>query len=390
MKKTIYLTTVALIVAVGLSGCARIKHGTITKRRDTGLPTVSNEVDVKTDWVAHVSHGSQHKDYLYQPVAHNNAIYTTDYRGNLFAFDRTKAKYIWKDAIKAPIVTSPVYGDDKLFFATEDNKLYAVNSEDGKIAWHISLPSEVIDTPAYGPNLVVVKTTDGQLIAYNSADGEQKWTYKEIIPRLVLRQNSPPKIEYPYVFAGFADGKVVALAADSGRLVWEQTIAQPVGFSELKRMVDITGELQIEGDSLYVSSYHGNVAAIEIRTGQVKWARELSSKSGLAVNYRHVVVTDSKGLIWALNRDNGEVVWRQNDLESHQLTAPTTYEDYIVVADNDGRIYWMDDSDGHFVAREYLSTSGINATPLVYDSKVYVTSSNGNVMALAPQLADVG
>lgn len=390
MKKPIYLIAILLIATLFLSSCGRIKHGSLTKQQDKNIPTVNNELIVKTDWISHVSHGNQKQHYLYQPVINGNHIFTTDYRGNLFAYNRSNPGYLWKDTIKSPIVTSAVYGDDKVFFVTEDNRLYAVNASNGQLVWRVRLPAEVFDTPASGPNLVVVKTIEGELIAYNTKNGEQKWTFKEAIPRLVLRQNSPPKIEYPFVFSGFANGKVIALAADSGRLIWEQTIAQPVGFSELKRMIDITGELQIEDGMLYASSYHGNVVAIDIRSGEVRWAREISSKSGLAVNYRHVIVTDSEGMIWALDRHNGEVAWRQNDLESHMLTAPATIGDYIVVADGDGRIYWLDDLDGHFVAREYLSSAGIQVPPVVYEGKVYVLSTNGSIIALVPQLSDAG
>jgi len=385
MKKRFKITLASIAILLITAGCksTHLQQG----KDDNKLPTDHQEnVMIKTDWIAHVTQGDKGKYYFYRPAVDHHTLFITDYRGNIFAYDRLKNKNIWKDTLKSAIISSPVYGDNKVYFATANHLLFALNAENGRVIWHAQLPAEVIDTPSYGPNLLVVKTINGELLGFEPDNGYQKWSYQETIPRFVLRQNSPPKIEYPYVFSGFANGKIVALAADSGKLVWERTIAQPVGFSELMRMVDITGELHVEDDTLFVSSYHGNVAALDARNGEVKWLRELSSKSGLAVNKSHVIVTDSDGMIWALDRSSGDVVWRQNELKNHMLSAPVILGDLIIIADKVGKIYVIADTDGHFIARKSLNVSGIISAPVVYDNKIYVVSIDGHVISLTTQL----
>ena len=386
MKKNLLLLITLSCALLVTSGCSHFhKHkAKAVKKSGPILPQVSNDIDVKKDWVVRASKGSKNKYRFYKPAVNDDMLFTTDESGDVYAIDRIKAKFVWRDNIKNTIVTGPTYGDNKLYFVSEDSQLYAVNSEDGKLAWHVSLPNDAFSTPAYGAEIVVVKTTDGQVIAFNSKDGAKLWEYKESVPRLILRTNNPPKVEYPYVLAGFANGKVVALSAKDGRLAWEQTVARPIGFSELKRMVDVTGEIEVDGGEVFVASYHGKVTAINLNGGHVGWQRDISSQSGLAVNYHHVFVTDSNGRIWALNRHNGEVVWRQNDLLDHHLTAPTVIDDYIVVADNDGRIYWLADEDGHFVSQQYLSKTGIVTQPVNYKGHLYVMGNNGTLISLVP------
>lgn len=386
MKKKLLFTLILSWMAL-LASCSPITQGTLLKKNNkAGFPNVSHELDVKINWVVRASYGNQDTSFFYQPTISDHKIYTTDYRGNLLALDRKAGTLIWKINIKKPIVSSPVYGADQLFFASQDNQLYAVDASNGAINWHVSLPADVIDTPVVSFDSVTVKTLEGHLLNFDMKEGQLKWTYKETLPRLILRQNNPPKMEYPYLFAGFADGRLVALTADKGRLIWEQTIAQPAGFSELKRMVDITGELQIEDGTLYLTSYHGNVSAVDLRSGQIKWVHALSSQSGVAVNDEHVIVTDSEGMIWALNRYNGDVVWCQDALKKHDLTAPAIYQDYIVIAEHDGHVYWMSNEDGHVVASEYLHGGSILTPPVVYDESVYVISTKGQLMSLTPNL----
>ena len=71
------------------------------------------------------------------------------------------------------------------------------------------------------------------------------------------------------VVAGFANGKLVALSADKGFVGWETNIAIPQGRSELERIVDIDGDPVIVGTAVYVTTYQGSIAVIDLQSGNV-------------------------------------------------------------------------------------------------------------------------
>ncbi len=384
MKKIVIIVTI--IVFMGLAGCNKVSKKIPFIKKNSPAPlAIKKELNVKKNWVVRASRGSQGKFLQFKPTIADDQIFITDYLGNVFALQINNGHFVWKENVKEPAVTSPAYGNDKIFFATENANLYAVSAAKGKTIWTAKLPAQAVNTPAYGADLVVVKTLNGKVIAYNTENGDKRWEYQEEVPRLMLRQSSPPIVEYPLVISGFSNGKIVALTADKGKLVWEQTIARPLGFSEIKRMTDVVGNLEIDNGIIYAASYHGNVTAININNGHILWNKALSTKSGLAVSHRHVYVTDSRGRIWALNKNNGEVIWRQNELQDHFITAPAVIDNYIVVADNDGSIYWMGEEDGRFVAAERLSKTGILAKPEVYNGRLYALSKNGTLISLMPK-----
>ncbi|MFO6383031.1 PQQ-binding-like beta-propeller repeat protein, partial [Pseudomonas aeruginosa] len=87
---------------------------------------------------------------------------------------------------------------------------------------------------------------------------------------------------------GLASGKVVAVDVQRGLPIWEQRVAIPQGRSELDRVVDIDGGLLLSGDTLYVVSYQGRAAALDVNSGRLLWQREASSYVGVAEGFGNI------------------------------------------------------------------------------------------------------
>src|SRR3546814_12305374 len=75
-----------------------------------------------------------------------------------------------------------------------------------------------------------------------------------------------------------------------------QTCALPI-CSELERVVDIDGGLLLSGGTLYVTSYQGRAAALELESGRVLWQRDASSYSGAALGYGSVYLSLADGTV---------------------------------------------------------------------------------------------
>ena len=120
---------------------------------------------------------------------------------------------------------------------------------------------------------------------------------------LTLRGTSSPAVLRGGVIAGFANGKVAALTLANGFQIWETSISIPQGRSELERLVDVDANPVIVGDTVYVVSFQGKIAIIDLRSGNLGWSRDMSSYTGLGVDYSQVYVTDEDSNVWALSRD---------------------------------------------------------------------------------------
>ena len=196
------------------------------------------------------------------------------------------------------------------------------------------------------------------------------------------RGTSAPAVSDELVVAGFDSGRVTALSLADGSPVWETRVAVPQGRSELERMVDIDAEPQVVGDSVYVVTFQGRAAAIDLESGKVKWGRDMSSHSGLAVHEDKVYVTDERGHVWALDRDNSSSLWRQGALTARGVTAPLGFGRYVIVADAEGYVHWLSAEDGRFLGRMRVDSAGVIAAPVASNDTVYVYGRGGTLAAL--------
>jgi outer membrane protein assembly factor BamB len=147
--------------------------------------------------------------------------------------------------------------------------------------------------------------------------------------------------------------------------------------------VDIDADPVVINDSVYVVTYQGQLAAVDINSGRVSWSRDMSSQIGLDADYANAVyVTDDQGYVWAVQDGSGDALWRQTRLLRRQVTAPAIAGNYIVVGDFEGYLHWIARDDGRFVSRQQLSDGPIYSKPLVINGIVYVTAADGSITAV--------
>jgi outer membrane protein assembly factor BamB len=147
-------------------------------------------------------------------------------------------------------------------------------------------------------------------------------------------------------------------------------------------MVDVDADPVIDGKSVYAVTYQGQVAALQLFSGEIIWRRDMSSSAGLGVGPDNVYVTDELSHIWALNRANSASMWRQSKLESRRVSPPAVFGEFVVVGDLDGYVHWLRRDDGQFVARQRVDSSSIIAAPVATSFAVYVYASGGELAAL--------
>ncbi|RMD67709.1 MAG: outer membrane protein assembly factor BamB, partial [Gammaproteobacteria bacterium] len=242
--------------------------------------------------------------------------------------------------------------------------------------------SEILSPPRIAQGVVVVHTADGRLVALDALSGHVLWRYQSDIPVLTLRGTSSPLLVHGRVVAGFANGKLVCLDLQRGHVLWAVAIAIPRGRTDLERVVDIDGELAFRDGVVYAVSYQGKAAAVALETGQVLWSREMSSYAGLAADDERVYVSDAEGIVWGLERHSGAPLWRQVHLRRRYLTAPAIHGGSVAVGDGEGYLHWLSPEDGRFLARWRVDSKGLYAPMAVAGPTLYAYGRGGWLAAL--------
>src|SRR5690606_27701527 len=156
------------------------------------------------------------------PAVAGDVIYASDIKGQVLALDRLTGERLWRSKLDEPVSGAVGVGGGLVLVGTYEAEVIALDASDGSERWRSSVSSEVLSAPQSDGDIVVVQTFDGRLYGLEQDSGEQRWVYEASMPLLTLRGNATPLLAGGIVYAGFANGKVVALQAQDGLLVWEQ------------------------------------------------------------------------------------------------------------------------------------------------------------------------
>ena len=367
-----------------LSGCGTLNSilgGEDNTEPPAPLVDVDDPVPLQELWSTSVGVGHDKQYVNLVPAADGGQVYVADRKGRVAAFDAGTGKQIWSVKTGAAVSAGPGAGEGLVLVGTSDAEVLALNAADGSLAWKVAVSSEVLAVPQLGLDKVIVQTADGNVAALDAENGSQLWIFDRSIPVLTLRGTSTPAVQHGVVIAGFANGKLVALSEDQGFVAWETNVAIPQGRSELERIVDIDGDPVIVGTAVYVTTFQGSVAVIDIQSGDLGWKRDMSSHTGLGVDFSQVYVTDDKSYVWALARSTGASEWKLEQLENRQLTAPVPFNDYVAVGDLEGYLHLLSRYDGRVAARVRVDRKGIRARPLVQRDVLYVYGNGGKLAA---------
>ena len=398
-----YLTL--LILAIILSGCAAtervtdyFKGGSDNAEPPNPLVEFRPLINVIELWKKNNGVGTDEQYLKLAPVIVNQRLYVVDSAGSIGAMDATNGKRLWQKKISASesidgksgwlrgggdihITGGPGYGENTLMVGSLEGEVISLSAENGSELWRTRVSSEVLSAPQRASDIVIVRTIDGKVFGIDGDKGRRLWIYDRSVPPLTLRGTSTPAIDSGIVVAGFDGGKMAALDVRTGKLLWETSISAARGRSELERMVDIDSEPMIVDGTVYIATFQGHVAAVQLETGRILWSSDLSSYAGFSADEQNIYVSDEDSHVWALDRFSGTVLWEQDSLHARAATAPAAIGDQIVVGDLEGYLHWINKKNGEFTARKRLCKEPVIAKPIVVGKIAYAYCSDGRLAA---------
>lgn len=343
------------------------------------LEPIKASYEAKILWSTDVGKSGR---FTYTPVFDDRVVYTVNVDGDVMQLSADSGKIQWQTSLESPISSSVGLGGGLVLVGTSKGYLYALNMN-GKKMWSAILSSEIQGQPRYFDGTVIVRTSDHHIYGIDAADGRRKWVYERPSPSLSLKNHAGIVVDGGAIYAGFPGGKLVAIRADDGKMLWEATIAQPKGVTEIERIADITSLPFVDGPLVYVVAYQGKVAAVDRQRGQVVWSRDISSYVGLSAENGKIYLSHTVGSVYSLDYTNGKTYWRQGNLGYRHLTVPLPLGSIVAVGDLEGYVHLLSVDDGSFVGRIQLGSDPLMSLTAGTNNQFYAQSSDGHLYAVS-------
>ncbi len=313
-------------------------------------------------WTCDVSSGSG----TYGIAAADSLLFVGNLQGEIHIVRMRDGHELCSRSFGSAIFGAPVIDDDTLIVATSGDEvtMLAYILTTGKIKWQQKV-GDVETSPLLMNRRLYVTTYEGKLFCLNKSTGEVVWTFTTSTrtePEII---RSSPAGDGTRVVFGCDDGKMVAVSADSGKLLWVQSARR-----------SIVSSPSISSGKVFVGSLDSTFYAFDLDSGNVVWSRPLGSRifGSQAVLRSHVYVGTSAGIFYCLDVNDGTTIWstHMNELLN---TAPLVSDSIVYIGSSDKKLYACIASTGKCVWEDQL-LGRMASAPVGIDGFLFVLDDN--------------
>ncbi len=344
--------------------------------RPQPLPEFTAQLAASLLWQRDIGNGQPRSGRL-QPVVHDGILYVATANGVVEAVRTEDGEPLWSARPLSSITGGVSLGAGVVLVAGSVGAVVALAMRDGIPRWQSQLDSAILAPPASGDGLVAISTADGRLYAVATEDGAPLWNYRSRTPLLDLHGHSSPLVLDDAVVAGFSGSRLASLDRSDGTLRWVVRTDNPSGSTPVARLRDIDGQLLLDGDTIYITTYQGGITAVDRNRGRLLWSQPVTALHGPVSALGSLFVVGSDGEISAWDKLSGVVRWRVESLRHRQLSPPSVVSHYLAFCGQAGWCQVLKQSDGSYAARFQHSAGGVSAAPVADGDRLYIYGDSG-------------
>ncbi len=269
-------------------------------------------------WSTGIGEGAGYRAKLTsQPLVERGMAYTMDSDGHVAAIDMAGGGRLWRVNTQAENNRSTNLGggiaieNGTIYATTGRAEALALEAASGKILWRKDIGVPARSGPSVSGGRMHFTTLDDQVLALSLKDGSRAWGYKGSETATTVLADAAPAINDGFVVAGFGSGELVALRADSGSLVWSDSLAGSGGANSSVDLTAIRALPVIDRGRVYAIGVGGLLVALDLRTGRRLWEREIGGGQTPCLVGDWLFVQSSNQGLAAVNAADGHVRWVQ-------------------------------------------------------------------------------
>lgn len=337
-------------------------------------------------WSVDIGEGSGRKGRIVAPpVIAGGTIFTVDADYEVRAFSEASGDEIWSFKIEAVQRESTREGKTSFFDRIRDPLTFTDGDGSDKEGVGGGL--------AFANNTIFAASGLGKMVALDAQSGELIWARQTRVPL-----NSVPTVDNGRVFVISDDNELFALNASTGDVLWSYQ-----GIIETASMLTSPAPAVID-DVVIAPFSSGELIALRVQNGGVLWQDSLSSTArltplaslndiagGPAIADGYVVATAQSGVMTAFDLRTGQRVWSQ---PAGSLSIPLVAGDVVFTATTTGQIAALSKLDGTVLWLQQLENfknakkrkeRTVWTGPILAGNRLLVASSRGDVTLLDPR-----
>ncbi len=284
-------------------------------------------------------------------------------------------KPLWWAEQKSSATTPPGSFGSAVVMGYRNGTLVKFDAISGKAQWTQTLDSFSDRPLTLLGNTLYVVTSAQAVYAIDFQTGRINWVFDGGFPDGLVIRSGPRALVYEgKVLVGLASGEILALASDSGKLLWRYNPA----YNDA-RFHAVVSDMAVISGKLLIARYDGIVAAIDLSSSirQVVWQDRLPVITAAVQRGERFYVGSTNGEVYAIDpASSGRKIWSLQTGAS--VTSMQAGEDALFVAGRGGQVTAIDWKEG---AMKWVDQVGstIATPPVIYEDVLYVATGYASI-----------
>lgn len=270
----------------------------------------------KRAWNVQGAHGSNDEARLSaSPIVYQGRVFVMDTAAQVSAYSINGGRQ-WSVSLRPEEEEADVIGGGglaadggRLFAATGFGRVVALDPVSGAQLWVSDVTVPIRSAPTAADGHVFTIGADNQIYALSAEDGSQAWSYRGIPEAAGLIANASPAVSGTTVVAPYSSGEVIAFKAETGEPIWADSLTRTQLLTSLSGINDVAARPVIDGGIVFAISVSGRMVAVDEKTGERLWTRNIAGAQAPASVGETVYVVSLSGQLVALERKSGKVRW---------------------------------------------------------------------------------
>ena len=348
-------------------------------------------------WTGDAGQGSSNDGAITSaPIVVGGNIYTLDAAATVTSFSAGSGARRWQVSL-APGGENGKEGfggglaaeGSTIYAATGFGEVLAISAASGEILWRQSFGAPFRAAPAAAQGLVVAVTRDNRALGLDGATGKIRWRMQAASSDAGLLGGASPAIAGRLVALPFASGELVGIDGGAGRRLWSAVLGGGRRGLARSAITDISGDPVMVGPYVIAANQSGRMIAIDARSGQRVWTRNLGSAAPIWAAGDTIFLVSDDAKLMRLSVRDGRTLWfsqmpAYEDPEDFEdpisYSGPVLVGGRLLLTDSLGNLLSFDAVSGAAQAGARVEGGSLTG-PVVANGTVYVLSDNGTLYA---------
>ena len=346
-------------------------------------------------WRRSIGQASSRRHHITAPpIAEGGRIFVMDGGAEVSAHDARTGAQIWRVNIAPRSKGSHdawggglAYADGRIYVSSGFREVVQLDARTGGLSWRTRTDAPVHSAPTVADGRVFVVDVNDELLAFNTEGGQQLWTYQALSEPARILAASSPAVANDTLVTSFASGELVALRAANGNELWNASLSRASRTNALSEIRDIAGRPIIYKTDVFAVSHADYFAAVDLRTGSVRWTLPVSAFTTPWAAGDVVYVVAQSGEVICVSRDSGQVYWIR-DLNAglkkkkrSYWSSPLLASNRLITLSSKGVALALNPKTGATLATLHLGSDALLG-PMAVGGMIYAVTEGGQLVAI--------